>query len=85
MPATPLTTVALHFGEGADHNRPSAKKIAGSLSAVVQHGRCLWLASDQTSSIERLTAEDQHRPDTYMDHSSFRLVVMAPGGATSDG
>ncbi|RZI53788.1 MAG: DUF3616 domain-containing protein [Pseudonocardia sp.] len=75
-------TVSLRFSRGADTSDPSAKKIAGSLSAVVQSGRCLWVCSDQTASVERLTADDPDRPGAYGEHRSYRLAefVTLPQG-----
>jgi len=39
----------------------------------VGSGPCLWVASDQTATVERLTADDADSPTAYGDHVSYRL------------
>jgi hypothetical protein len=67
------TTIALRFSDGAGTWRRKAAEIAGSISGLVQSGPCLWVASDQTASVERLTADNADRPTSYGDHRSYRL------------
>jgi len=68
------TTIALRFTDGSGTWRKKAAEIAGSISGLVQSGSCLWVASDQTASVERLTAGDANRLDGYGDHRSYRLA-----------
>jgi hypothetical protein len=67
------TTIALRFSDGTGTWRRKATEIAASISGLVQSGPCLWVASDQTASVERLTADDADRPTGYADHRSYRL------------
>jgi len=67
------TTIALRFSDGTGIWRKTAAEIAGSISGLVQSGQCLWVASDQTASVERLTADDADRPGEYAEHRSYRL------------
>lgn len=46
------------------------EEIADSLSAVVVVGNCLWVASDEATSIERLSSSDGV---TFNNHRSFPL------------
>src|ERR1700712_4001292 len=66
-------TIALRFTDGSGTWRKKASEIAASISGLVQSGQCLWVASDQTASVERLTADDAARPAEYADHRSYRL------------
>jgi len=68
------STVALHFKK-AD--------VREDLSAVVRAGRHLWLASDETTHLERLTRKDS---DTFTDHESFPLApyLSLPAGAEEE-
>ena len=49
-----------------------------NLSAVRTEGTCLWIAGDETATVERLTADDTG----YGKHVTFRLadVLTLPGG-----
>jgi Protein of unknown function (DUF3616) len=55
-----------------------------NLSALRIDGRCLWLAGDETASVERLvgTADGQE----YADQATYRLgeLVQLPGGAEDE-
>jgi hypothetical protein len=55
-----------------------------NLSAVRQDGRCLWVAGDETATIERLTAttDDAGRVTGYGEHLTVRLadLVDLPAG-----
>lgn len=70
-------TVPLRFGRVA--------REAGThtnLSAVRVDGSALWVAGDETATVERLLADDAVRPDQYGGQVSFRLadLVRLPGG-----
>jgi hypothetical protein len=67
------TTISLRLTDGSGAWRKKAAEIAGSISGFVQSGACLWVASDQTASVERLTADDGNRLDSFGDHRSYRL------------
>lgn len=55
----------------------SDKKLRDGLSAVVQIGQTLWLANDETLSLERLTFESRSAEDeTYADHRQFALSEL---------
>ncbi|MCZ2814099.1 MULTISPECIES: DUF3616 domain-containing protein [unclassified Modestobacter] len=69
-------TVRLSFTTGA--------REAGThtnLSAVRSDGPVLWVAGDETATIERLVADDPHAPGSYADQTSCRLadLVDLPG------
>jgi hypothetical protein len=68
------STVTLHFTEAA---------VREDLSAVVRAGRHLWLASDETTHLERLTRKDD---DTFTAHASFPLApyLSLPAGAEEE-
>ena len=62
----------------------SAARDAGThtnLSAVRSDGPVLWVAGDETATIERLVADDPADPGEYRDQTSFRLadLVELPG------
>jgi hypothetical protein len=69
-------TVRLRFG---DLSRSAATHT--NLSAVRVDGRVLWIAGDETATVERLVADDPHRPTEYADERTFRLAdfVDLPG------
>jgi GNAT superfamily N-acetyltransferase len=69
-------TVRLQFGESA--------RTAGThenLSAVRSDGAVLWVAGDETATIERLVADAPDEPHRYARQTSFRLAdfVHLPG------
>ncbi|GGQ68085.1 DUF3616 domain-containing protein [Couchioplanes azureus] len=69
-------TVRLRFGE--------ASRIAAThsnLSAVRSDGRVLWIAGDETATVERLVADDERHPTEYAGQATFRLadLVDLPG------
>src|SRR5262249_28058535 len=74
--ARPVRHIRLDFG--AD---PS--KAPTSLSAVEQIENSLWLAGDETASIERLTTTNYAR---YGDHNSYSLqsFFTLPGGPAQE-
>ncbi|CAM3716585.1 DUF3616 domain-containing protein [Kibdelosporangium persicum] len=54
-----------------------------NLSAVRSDGRYLWIAGDETATVERLTADEIGRPTEYAEHVTFPLpaVIKLPGEA----
>ncbi|UEM04346.1 DUF3616 domain-containing protein [Skermanella rosea] len=58
-----------HHHEGLGGELDEA--IRNDLSVVKQSGRCLWTASDETATIERLTTEDWK---TFGRHTPYRLA-----------
>jgi hypothetical protein len=69
-------TVELRFGDVA---RGTATHT--NLSAVRSDGPVLWVAGDETATIERLVADDPAEPRRYGEQTSFRLAdfVDLPG------
>ena len=58
-----------------------ASQVAGThtnLSAVRTDGRVLWLAGDETATVERLVADDEREPTGYADETTFRLADLVP-------
>ncbi|MBP2325423.1 hypothetical protein JOF56_005808 [Kibdelosporangium banguiense] len=57
-----------------------------NLSAVRSDGRYLWIAGDETATIERLTADEIGRPAEYAEHVTFPLpdVIKLPGAADEE-
>jgi hypothetical protein len=76
----PSRTVLLHFA--ADTERGGAG-LTGQLSAVVQVHGDLWLASDESNSVERLTRTEAGE---YGNHRTFRLAdyLDLPDGDASE-
>lgn len=69
-------TVQLCFGDAA-----RAAGTHTNLSAVRGDGPVLWVAGDETATIERLVADDPDEPRRYDGQTSFRLadLVDLPG------
>lgn len=69
-------TVRLRFGH---LSRASATHT--NLSAVRVDGPVLWIAGDETATVERLVADDPELPTEYAEDASFRLAdfVTLPG------
>lgn len=69
-------TARLRFG---DVSRAAATHT--NLSAVRVDGRVLWIAGDETATIERLVADDADEPAEYAGEHTFRLAdyVDLPG------
>jgi hypothetical protein len=69
-------TVRLRFG---DSSRAAATHT--NLSAVRVDGPVLWIAGDETATVERLVADDPDNPTEYADERTFRLgdFVDLPG------
>jgi hypothetical protein len=57
-----------------------------NLSAVRSDGPVLWVAGDETATIERLVADDPVAPRRYDGQTSFRLAdfVQLPGDDTEE-
>jgi hypothetical protein len=57
-----------------------------NLSAVRSDGRYLWIAGDETATIERLTADEIGRPTEYAEHVTYPLphVIKLPGAADEE-
>jgi Protein of unknown function (DUF3616) len=64
-PLKPIGTLTLQFAQQPE------KQIRDDLSAVVKEGDNLWLASDETTSVERLTATSA---GVFGAHQSFPLA-----------
>ena len=74
-------TVRLRFGQDA--------RTAGThtnLSAVRSDGPVVWVAGDETATVERLVADDAREPVEFGDQTTFRLadLVQLPGADTAD-
>ncbi|MFI7541964.1 DUF3616 domain-containing protein [Actinoplanes sp. NPDC049599] len=69
-------TVRLRFG---DSSRAAATHT--NLSAVRVDGPVLWIAGDETATVERLVADDPDHPTEYGDERTFRLAdfINLPG------
>jgi hypothetical protein len=69
-------TVQLCFGEAA-----RATDTHTNLSAVRSDGPVLWVAGDETATIERLVADEPEAPRRFDRQTSFRLadLVDLPG------
>ncbi len=73
---TLVRTVRLRF---EDSSRAAATHT--NLSAVRVDGPVLWIAGDETATVERLVADDEDQPTEYADERTFRLAdfVDLPG------
>jgi hypothetical protein len=74
-------TVRLRFADDA--------RTAGThtnLSAVRSDGPVLWVAGDETATVERLVADDARNPVEFGDHTTFRLadLVELPGADSEE-
>ncbi|MCA2217350.1 DUF3616 domain-containing protein [Jidongwangia harbinensis] len=77
---TLVRTVRLCFGD-----RSRAATTHTNLSAVRADGQVLWIAGDETATVERLVADDPDRPAEYADERTFRLAdFVALPGADAD-
>ena len=80
----PSRTVLLHFAADPDaEGDADADGLTGQLSAVVQVHGDLWLASDESNSVERLT---RTKAGEYGRHRTFRLsdFLELPDGDASE-
>ncbi len=66
---TLVRTVRLRFG-----HLSRAATTHTNLSAVRVDGRVLWIAGDETATVERLVADDPTFPSEYADEQTFRLA-----------
>jgi Protein of unknown function (DUF3616) len=73
---TLVRPVRLRFG-----NLSRTATTHTNLSAVRVDGRVLWIAGDETATVERLVADDPTAPSEYADEQTFRLgdFVDLPG------
>jgi hypothetical protein len=73
---TLVRTVRLRFG-----HLSRAAATHTNLSAVRVDGRVLWIAGDETATLERLVADNPDLPGEYDDEQTFRLAdfVDLPG------
>jgi hypothetical protein len=71
-------TVRLRFGTGSGDVPTETHQ---NLSAVRTDGTVLWLAGDESATVERLVGDDDREPTQYGDHATFRLaeLVQLPG------
>lgn len=78
---TLVRTVRLRFG-----HLSRAATTHTNLSAVRVDGRVLWIAGDETATVERLVADDPTFPSEYADEQTFRLAdfVDLPGAAADE-
>jgi hypothetical protein len=77
---TKQKSVRLYLGE-----RSRAATTHTNLSAVRADGRVLWVAGDETATIERLVADIEWEPERYSDETTFRLADFVPlPGADAD-
>ena len=65
--------ILLRFGHASQ-----AAATHTNLSAVRTDGRVLWLAGDETATLERLVADDEPEPSEYADETTFRLADLVP-------
>ncbi|TFV86069.1 DUF3616 domain-containing protein [Blastococcus sp. CT_GayMR20] len=71
-------TVRLHFEESA-----RAAGTHTNLSAVRGDGAALWVAGDETATVERLLADDPGEPRRFAQQASFHLADYVPLPAVS--
>jgi hypothetical protein len=78
-----MDTVWLQFGTDAQ-----AAETHTNLSAVRAEGRCLWVAGDETATVERLVAESGSSLGSYGHQRSFALAdyvdLPGPSGDEAD-
>ncbi|TCP56172.1 uncharacterized protein DUF3616 [Tamaricihabitans halophyticus] len=57
-----------------------------NLSAIHTDGSLLWIAGDETATIERLTCDDPSAPAEYGQHVTFALdtLIRLPGAADEE-
>lgn len=81
-PAVPAGTLRLDFRHHA-HPETPAQPVRTDVSAVEQYGRTLWVASDETCSVERLIAQEN---GSWGGHQSFPLTdfLNLPEGAAGE-
>lgn len=74
-------TVPLRFQDGAVESETHV-----NLSAIHTDGAHLWIAGDETATVERLTCDAPARPGAYGRHVTFPLaeLVPLPGGVDEE-
>ena len=63
--------IMLDFRHHDDLGERVTEPLRNNLSVVKQSGRCLWVASDETDTIERLTTRDWR---TFGGHTPYKLT-----------
>jgi hypothetical protein len=78
---TDKAAVRLQFGTDAQ-----AAATHTNLSAVRAEGRCLWVAGDETATVERLTADSPNPLGSYGQQRTFALAdyIDLPGPASDE-
>lgn len=80
---TAIGTVRLRFGTDAQDAETHT-----NLSAVRAEGRCLWVAGDETATVERLVADSANHLASYGHQRSFALAdyvdLPGPSGDEAD-
>jgi hypothetical protein len=64
-------TIVLRFDETL--NKVGNKKLSDGLSAVVRTGNTLWIANDESNTIERLTQLKNNDEIYYGEHAQFAI------------
>lgn len=82
---TPSSTILVQFSKSQKDWQEKPKKMRDSISGLTAWGSTLWVASDQTATVERLVADDTDHPTEYRGHHSYRLVdfVQLPNRNTA--
>ena len=71
--AQPVASILLHFDPEHDDPEAPADLLVGQLSTVTRVDDHLWLASDESNTLDRLSAL---RPGTYGRHRPFRIAEL---------
>ena len=86
IPALVAQSGLILIFDPAQTDLDKGKKLRDGLSVVVQIGETLWLANDETASLERLIRQPSAagEPLVYADHQTFSLAdyVTLPHPAT---
>ena len=77
LPAPPRHRVALHFDESLNQHDD---KIREGISSLTRHGDYLFLAFDESTTIERLRWDGE----AYGEHAQFRLARLLDLPAADD-
>jgi hypothetical protein len=72
------TAIVAQFSRSGHDWQEKPKRMRDSISGIVIWDGTLWVASDQTATVERLAADDANLPTTYDNHRSFRLADFVP-------
>jgi len=84
----PTNIVLLAFNSQLNH-LVNGKKLSDGLSVVVQIGHTLWVANDETISLERLTLSEAESTHEGIEHRQFSLndylrLPMPPAANSKD-